>query len=463
MACEKSAPPGPPNIVLIVMDTVRADRLSLYGHERMTTPRLEEFAKDAIVFDRAYATSSWTVASHGSLFTGLLPVTHQATQENTRLDEELDTLAELLSEAGYETAAFTNNSWISNVTSLSQGFEKLEPMWKLSPADVGESEAAADGERAGLAHATNRAVDQWLRSRETHRPFFLFINYIEAHWPYRPAQAHRDRFTAGFAPMLMQRSRFSAIQWYIRGRSARPPILAARKALYDATVRSLDDIIGELLDILYATVPLDNTLIVITSDHGENLGEHGHQGHSFSLYDATLRIPLLIRSPNREGAGTRRDDPVQLTDVFMTIARASGLEHLDPRAEGFDLLAGPVPADRPLIGEYYHPKTYLSRFPKTGKVRAIVAPFERRLRSIQVGPNKLIWGSDGVNEFYEMDVDPGELNNRIIEHPERVQALRAELDAIVVRLSREIVDPQGPISEMDPEAIERLRELGYLP
>jgi hypothetical protein len=124
LGCSKPVPQARPNVVLIVMDTTRADHLSLYGYDRDTTPYLASLAEEAIRFDHAYATSPWTVSSHASLFTGLLPVTHQATQENLRLDSELDTLAELLGGAGYETAAFTNNMWISKFTDLSRGFDE---------------------------------------------------------------------------------------------------------------------------------------------------------------------------------------------------------------------------------------------------------------------------------------------------------------------------------------------------
>jgi hypothetical protein len=154
---------------------------------------------------------------------------------------------------------------------------------------------------------------------------------------------------------------------------------------------------------------------------------------------------------------------VQLTDLFVTIAKAAGVGALDERVTGVDLMADPAPADRPIVGEYYHPATFLERFPKTKAAEKTVAPFRRRIRSIQIGPDKLIWGSDGRNELYQTAVDPHETDNRVDRDPERARILESKLDEIVGRLSRPITAPQPPLSVMDAEAISKLRALGYLP
>jgi arylsulfatase A-like enzyme len=412
------APSAPPNLILIVLDTTRADHLSVYGYERDTTPNLRAFGEEATRFDRAFATSTWTLASHASLFTGLLPVTHRATQENLRLDDELDTLAELLADAGYETVAFTNNSWISDFTQLSRGFERVGAMWRRG----------ADGSRGEGRHPTNRAVLDWLEAREDERPYFLFVNYMEPHWPYAAPQAYRERF-----------------------------------APYDAEIAHLDATLGDLFDSLRARGELDASLVVVTGDHGENLGDHGHQGHSFTLYDSTLHIPLLIREPGGKGAGTVRRDPVSLTDVFATIASAAGIRELDARVTGVDLLAAHAPAERAIVAEYYHPYTFLGRFPSTPEARRNLAPFERRIRSIRVGDDKLIWASDGRHELYRTSRDPGEANDLIEREPQRARALEARLAEIVDGLAREIEQPQPPLSELDADTLANLRALGYLP
>jgi arylsulfatase A-like enzyme len=439
-------------VLLVVLDTTRADRLGVNGYGPETTPHLDAFAEQAVRFERAYSTSSWTVAAHGSLFTGMLPVTHGATQENLRLDDELRTLSEYLSASGYQTAAFTNNSWISQVTLLSQGFDTVVPLWKERAARVPAN-----------AHPTNRSVLDWLEKYDGARPWFAFINYVEPHWPYTAPQEYRARFAdSEHSLRVRKRAGFPAINWYLGGRRASPEVLRARIGLYDAEVAYLDAVLGALFDELRERSQFDDTLIIVTSDHGENLGERRHQGHSFTLYDSTLRIPLLIRRPGGASAAVRTD-PVQLTDVFATVLAAVGSEVDDPRVTGRDLLQGPLPEERPVVAEYYEPRTFIGRFPDTPKARAAVAPFRRRLRSIQVGSEKLIWGSDGRHELYETSLDPGELDNRIERDPERARALEMQLATILAGLERDVSDPQPPLSEMDPEAIERLRELGYVP
>jgi len=453
LLCPRCSQAPPPNIVLIVLDTTRSDHLSAYGYARPTSPGLESFAQDAIRFERAYSTSSWTLASHASLFTGLLPATHQATQENLLLDSEIDTLAELLERRGYETVAFSNNAWISGATQLSQGFDQVQALWRERKPS---SEDPAN-------HATNLAVEDWLDGRDEERPFFLFVNLMDPHWPYAAPAPFRDRYREP-AEILrpLQRANLPAIVWYLHP-GWPEAVLRARSALYDAEITYVDAVLEELLDRLGSATDLDRTLVIVTADHGENLGERGHQGHSFSLYDSTLRIPLLLRPPGGTGRPLVRSDPVQLTDVFATIAEAAGISALDPRVFGRNLLAEPLPEERPIVAEYYYPKTFLERFPKTENARKALKKFERRLRSIQVGTEKLIWGSDGKHELYELGSDPGETRNLFELRPERAAELEEQLDQIIHERAREATEPRGSVADMDEETLSRLRALGYVP
>lgn len=443
-------PARPPNIVLVVLDTARADHFSAYGYERATTPAFDRLADDAIRFENAYATSSWTLASHASLFTGLLPVTHRATQENLYLDDELETLAELLAAAGYRTATFSNNSWISRITNLAQGFDETFPMWREGPAE-GPPEA----------HHTNVAVLDWVEAAQ--RPFFAFVNYIEPHWPYAAPRVYQDRFVPEqVSEKLRARSSFPAMRWYLKPGKYSPAILHVRSAMYDAGLAHVDAILGQLVAGLEQRDLLEQTLLVVTADHGENLGDNGHQGHSFSLFDSTLRIPLLIRPPGGVPGGDVRHDPVQLTDVFATLARAGGATASDPRVTGEDLLAEPLASDRPIVGEYYYPRQFLSRFSPAEQEREVLAPYRRRIRSIHMGDDKLIWGSDGRHALYDLARDPGELNDRREVDSERAAALVRELDRLVSRLERENVVSLTPEQLRDEETLKNLRALGYV-
>ena len=247
-------PPSAPNIVLVVIDTARADHFSTYGYERQTTPRFTAFARDGILFESAYGTSSWTLPSHASLFTGVHPATHRANHETPRLDDRFHTLAELLSTSGYETIAFTNNPWVSAHTNLVQGFQDVREMWAADSL-------APDGE----GHATNRAIDRWLESRGARRPFFLFVNYIEPHWPYVPPDRYQDLFLSkDVGDSERTAANFRVVDWYLTQQQPGPELLRIRTALYDAELAFADQVLGALLDLLKTHGVWQDSLIVVT-------------------------------------------------------------------------------------------------------------------------------------------------------------------------------------------------------
>jgi arylsulfatase A-like enzyme len=448
-------PPASP-IVLLVIDTARADHFRSYGYDRPTTPRFDELAEDAILFERAYSTSAWTVPAHASLFTGLYPVTHRATQERPYLDDRWVTLAELLRDAGWETASFSNNPWVSSRGNLVQGFDVVEDLW-LAPNWLAKRGPEADG----FPHPTNERIGEWLDRRDASRPFFLFVNYIEPHWTYdAPARWQRAFLPPGVTVEDDHPALFPMPRWYVRPDEIDRSALPIRTALYDAEIAFADAVVGDLLDALDARGLLDACTTIVTSDHGENLGDHGHVGHAFTLYDGTIRVPLAIRRPGREDAGVHRADPVQLTDLFVTIARLAGVPIPDERVLGHDLFAGPVPGDRPVLAEYYHPRQVLEFFPKDARTEEALAPWLRRIRSLQVGDDKLVWGSDGRHELFDVAADPGERVNRVAADPPRARELEEKLLALVARLEVETAPEPGPA--LDEEAIERLRALGYV-
>ncbi len=494
VACTTPKPASTRNLIVIVIDTLRADRVGFAEGEGLDTPNLRRLASDAVVFSSAYSTTCWTVPSHGSLFTGLLPMSHNATQENPRLDPAIPTLAEKLSARGYETIAFTNNSWLSNITDLTRGFSTVEPMWRhgrerqakileaiASARAAGEDPAAAARAAAAEAeaevaeaevdeaeidvHPTVGAIKAWLDNRDPGKPFLMFVNLIEPHWPYNPPEEFL-RKAAGARPGLadIRTANFSAIQWYSGPRRITPAARDARRVRYNAEVLYVDTVVGEIVEMLKAADVYEDALLVLTSDHGENLGEHGHHGHSFTLYETAIRIPLLIRPPGGAGSqASRRKEPVSLPDVYATLANAAGLPADEPKAAGADLLGAPLAADRPIVSEYYEPKTFLDRFLPKPSIQEAVAQYRRRLRSLRVGDEKLIWASDGRHELYNLAEDPDELEDLAAVQQERVAALSARLEEIVASRSMSSTDIRPPLSLIDPETVENLRALGYIP
>jgi arylsulfatase A-like enzyme len=251
------------------------------------------------------------------------------------------------------------------------------------------------------------------------------------------------------------------VDWYLVGGHLNRALLPVRRGLYDAELALADAALGQLLDLLADRRLLDASVVVVTSDHGENLGDHGHQGHAFSLYGTTLRVPLAIRLPDAARAGERRPEPVQLSDVHATLLARAELEAADPRAVGRDLLAAPPAPDRPLIAEYAYPRQFLAAFPDTETAAAATAPYRRQLRAVRVGAHKLVWASDGRHELYDVRRDPAERRDLAATHPERVAALERRLADTLTRLAAP-PPAADEVPDLDAETRRSLRALGYL-
>ncbi len=320
-------PTGAPNILLVILDTVREQELSLYGYTRPTTPELENLARNAIVFDNAFATAPWTLTSHASLLTGRYPV-ELSTGWRNPLDQKAPTLAAVLAARGYNTAGFVANlNYCTRRSGLQRGFAHYED-YDRSAANVLASSwltarlALWIGRRLGRpprlvrVHAPdiNREFEGWL-DRAGDRPFFAFLNYYDTHDPY-------EWHDSAFAGLGYGREPDSVRNAQGR-RVSRSP--GSRHALdaYDSSLRFLDHQLGALFDELRRRDLLQNTLLIVTADHGEQFAEHGLTHHGNSLFSQLLHVPLIIRPP--AGGGKRVDEPVGLIDVPATILAAAGV------------------------------------------------------------------------------------------------------------------------------------------
>ncbi len=444
-----------PSVLLVVMDTVRADRLSAYGYGRPTTPELDAFAREAIRYARFYSTSSWTLPGHASLFTGQYPVQHGATQEHLRLDRDAATLAEILRNAGYETFGASANPVVGSISGLDQGFREFRDVWR-QPGDPFAAQAA---------HPVNAAFEDLLARTPRDRPFFAFLNYMEAHLPYQPPPALVQRVAGRRVNPLVAR-RVGGRKWFEHYLTGPYPErdLALLSDLYDAELARLSLALGDLLQTLRRDGRYDETLIVLTSDHGENLGEHGLVDHVFSLYETTVHVPLLLRLPGGQRGGSVDARLGQLVDLFPTLLLATHSAPL-PNA-GVDLLAS-APGRDQVFAEYYRPDQALGMIDAESRTRHAdrLAPFQRRLRAIQRDGRKLIWGSDGRHELYEVVTDPGETENRIAEvDPRPLQdALDRTLETLAPEAARRsALAAQGLGDEADRATREALRALGYV-
>ncbi|MBL8840319.1 MAG: sulfatase [Planctomycetes bacterium] len=469
---------GNPDLVLIVLDTTRADYLGAYGHAGGLSPRFDAFARDGALYERCFSPAPWTVPSHASLFTGLFPPSHGASFEHHRwLDARFTTLAEALAErGGYQTAAFVANEYLFE-TQLLQGFERAEPLgfagrrlalqplfellgWPATFSDHGAQDGVARIERF-LA-----------RERDPERPLFLFVNLMEAHWRFLPPLLQRLEQAGSRARFVTatdhSRRYYGPLQ--MAGKKLDPALDESLHLLYGAAVQYQDQQLGTLLDSIDRHLGRERTLVAITADHGENLGDGGRYDHVFAVNDALLHVPLAIRHPPRIEAGTRVVGGCQLVDVAATLLDVVRLQPEGPlcdESDGRSLLPGRFVARETLLG-FGDP--YLGHLEMLSHVRGFnrdVVDFTFVLRSIDDGQRKLVRKTlrgVTVDALFDPRADRAEQRDLAAEEPEWAAALGRALDAALEQLPAYRGPPFAPPEDADvaPADLERLKAIGYV-
>lgn len=432
-------PPERPNVILIVIDTLRADHLSAYGYGRKTSPNIDRLAAQGVLYEQCISASSWTLPAHASLFTGMFARDHKTTSEHWELDASFDTLAELLRASGYHTGGFSNNVWTDDFSGLTQGFDTFLQLWRIRKADKGrisQDDPAKDMHSA----ETNEEVFTWLeelpdKSRHVAAqgrpaPFFVFINYYEPHLPYRPTRPYDDDFLpegVDQGTVRRLRSFYSPREYgYILGvpwMKVSDREVEILTALYDGEIAYIDSIIGKLVEGLRSRDLLDDTLLVITSDHGEHLGENHMLSHKLSVYDPLLRVPLILWNPERIPSGARIKTQVQAHDVFGSILRLTGARGDAAPALPFEERAADY-----AFAELAYPGIFLKVIKKQIPGWNASA-FARALKVVRGQRYKLISGSDGSLELYDVLSDPWESQNLVETEPTVLKELQKALQA----------------------------------
>ncbi len=468
-----------PNIILLVMDTVRADHCSAWGYQRRTTPFLEKLSRQATLYSRAIAPSSWTLPVHISLFTGLYPSEHGVLNGQHKLSNNTPLLAELLKEQGYHTAGFSNNPWASSLQGMDRGFDVFEEVFR---GKRGEEKSLwrknIDRIRHLLfledngAEETNRRIRDWLSSRTDSReqPVFLFVNYMDAHQVYNPGRPYHKLFGGGwnsYLEMIQNRNIARGKEKIYAGfRQLNDQDYRLMINMYDRAIAYLDSRLAEIIADLDQVFPAEETLLIITSDHGDNFGEHklndiGLIGHLFSLHQSLVHVPLLVRYPDLFPPGERRDDLVQLQDIFPTIIKI-----LDRKQDGFEkwwrhsLLED---GSREFaIMEYLSPKIQLDRFQKDCP-QGSFDPFEISIQAIQNTRFKAVEYDKYPAEFYDLREDPGEIQNLAGNDSRDEKNLVARLASWKQGIHQGELELRGqPDQAENPAVLRRLRDLGYL-
>lgn len=412
LAALPSARPGTPNVLLIVLDTVRAMSLSLHGYHRPTTPELERWAERGVTFLQAYSTAPWTLPSHASLLTGRWM--HELSADwMVPLDDRFPMLSEVLGAAGYRTGGFVaNTDYCSAEVGLDRGFGRFED-YTLTPGQVLRSAALwravarveplrrlignYDNLGRKVAPDISRAFLRWAGA--DNRPFFALLNYYDAHRPYLPPDPWPARFRTPDVPLNTRYRKENGTE-----PNPTPARIQGAIDAYDGAIAYLDHEIGKLLDALEQQGVLQRTIVVVTSDHGEEFMEHGAWDHGNTLYQAGVHVPLLVIAPGVP-AGLRVDAPVSLRDIPATVA---GL---------LDLSDAPFPG-RSLARWWSGPEPTVVDSVFTGVRQVPRQPFwypvaRGNLASIRVGPWRYIRNyGDGVEELFDVEGDPMERQDR---------------------------------------------------
>jgi len=433
------SPPAPraergPSLILIVLDTVRADHVGCYGATRPTTPHLDAFAaENATLYLQARSTSPFTLASTASLLTGLHPSQHHAARPGSAalpIRPDIPLLAELLRETGYQTAAIVaNHIYLNTIYGFDRGFEHFDDR---VGGDVGKHLALAQMWGASLraghvpyrdaGEITDAAIDWISNHRRATDPLFFFLNYLDAHAPYLPPPPF-DRAFGAEEPI-----------------DPLSPEPAIWPLLYDRELRYVDEQVGRLFAALKAEGVFDDAMIVVTADHGEALGEHGIPWHNWHLFESLIHVPLLVKPPGRRAAASN-PEPIDGSDVFRLVSRELGLD-------------APAAVPGGVLAEWY-PLTSLSPAQIRWGERTGIDPTANRVAWLE-GSRKLIVASTGEVQAFDLDSDP---------HEERPLPLGpAEVDAARERAgawwsAHPLVESEAPA--LDPQRLEAMHALGY--
>lgn len=451
------------NLILISLDTLRADHLGFMGYDRDTSPNLDAFVKEGVIFEQAISQAMWTTPSHASVFTGLAPSVHGAGVHSKGYSLKTDetTLADLARANGYLTAAFTEGVAVRGTLGFSQGFDRY-----------------ADGTTRlttyGLAARTFRSAADWLASYG-HLPFFLFVHTYQVHYPYDPPKEFREKF--GDHDLAL------ADQLHVEGRidEARPLYVD----LYDGEIAYTDQLIGRFLDRVRELGLLENTAVVIFSDHGEYFAEHGEFGHLEGLFDELIHVPLYIRPPGDDRPTRRVPDLVSLTDFFATAVDMMNWDAKIPR-DSKSLV--------PLFRENAAPPDYEREFvmseskkaltgvrQETGKLvewteRSVRSDKEKYILSnrewMQAAPVDTVVTLKRVppeaykEHLYDLEQDPGEQSSLAAVEAQRIaflsEALRQYLQAMGIEDSKTLDAATADHVPLTEQEIKDLEALGYL-
>ncbi|MFO0980408.1 MAG: sulfatase [Planctomycetota bacterium] len=459
------------NVLLYLIDTLRADHLQPWGYQRNTSATIRQVAESGVLFKRCFSQGPWTKPSVNSIHTSLYPSVSNVRQIFDRMPTARTTLAEALKDAGYQTAAFSANPIFGMLSNLRQGFETF----------CEATEVIKNGDpihfASGSSRELNKKVLPWLRQRDRTRPFFVCIHSVDPHEEYAPESpfgelwvkpAERQQFETSWTKLKNLHPYFPALRTTreeARAHAVDPEWFSAvAQGLYDGDIAFNDDQLARVLETLESEGDLEHTLIVITADHGEEFFDHDGTSHGFSLYNELLNVPLIFSLPDRIREGETVTEPVASIDIAPTILALVGAAPL-PEAQGQSMAAFLLgekdePPHGPIFAENYDtPEGSGLGSMSMGCTSMVIS-----------GRHKLIFTGSAPSttnppkyQLFDLADDFHETKNLAAAQPARVAALeKILLEWSADNLKRANAGESVAREKVDPAILERLRELGYI-
>lgn len=490
-----------PNIVIIVLDAVRAQNLSFYGYHRNTTPFLSSIEQDLAIYKNAISSSYWTMPSIASLFTGMYTSGHGLVVDGDKIDRSLVTLPVLLRQYGYRCAGFVRNVYVSEYSGLDGIFDDFYSKYRvdtfkkavsiisrkgvsrLQPPSITQLSNQTEKDNSVLkeyffkivARSVHMLIDSgsstfvrnfssWLKEYKT-KPFFAFFQFLETHSPYYAPLRFAFKFSSIRDNIKRVFVNHDPLKFFLGKCQMTSQDSQILQSDYDNTIYYEDHLIGKIVQLLQKHGVFDNTLIIVLADHGDNIVDHGLMFHCLCLYDTLIKIPLVVRFPANIGVTGKIPEVVQNVDIFPTIL--SLLDVQDKKAweqiQGNDLLGQAPPKREQGLAISELVKVF---GPKGSHYKERLNQFDRRLLSVRTRDRKFIYSSRGDHECYDLAKDPAELSNlypdnRFSDLMEKAFKYYGRMDNFYTA-NRKKIDGDINFDQIDGSVIERLKSLGYI-
>ncbi len=432
-----SSGPRPTDVVLIIVDSLRVDALGTYGNPRPTSPHLDAFAQDAVVFDQAHTTAPWTLPTVATVMTGQYPYVVGIRENAASVKNRVTTLGELYRDRGYTTGGIISHIYLRKKFGLMQG---LSYLW---------DKAVPKNDLRATSPQTTKAAISWLKNQSTRKPLFMLVHYFDVHYNYLLHPEYLDDMP-GYEGDIESGMNVGDMRRKLRANGGDKDDLAYIRNLNNSEVRYTDEHLGELLAAIDEARGTDNTLVVIMGDHGDELGDRRSHwiGHTKVISEEVLHVPLMVRLPGKARAGTRIPQLASLIDLMPSIANWSGL---------------PLPDDLDLPGTAWdldHPDQWRTTIhAETGRWASIQVSMDDRYKLI-THPK----APSSTPALHDLQEDPGELRNVAREHADVVERLKEERLHWLGEMEqvRRIIDPSEEEPALSKDEEERLRAMGYI-